>query len=63
MLDRKQKEAGTCVIDIGAGTTNLSGIEDGEIQHVAVIPMGGVHITNDLAIGLEDTDLRSGRGS
>lgn len=56
VLDRKQKEAGTCVIDIGAGTTNLSVIEDGEIQHVAVIPMGGVNITNDLAIGLK-TDL------
>lgn len=56
VLDRKQKEAGTVVIDIGAGTTNLSVIEDGEIQHVAVIPMGGTHITNDLAIGLK-TDL------
>ncbi len=56
VLDRKQKEAGTCVLDIGAGTTNLSIIEDGEIQHVAVIPMGGMHITNDLAIGLK-TDL------
>jgi len=55
-LDRKQKEAGTCVLDIGAGTTNLSVIEDGEIQHVAIIPMGGTHITNDLAIGLK-TDL------
>ena len=57
VLDRQQKEAGTCVaLDIGAGTTNLSVIEDGEIQHVAVIPMGGTHITNDLAIGLK-TDL------
>ncbi|HUB93025.1 MAG TPA: cell division protein FtsA [Verrucomicrobiae bacterium] len=56
VLDRKQKEAGTCVLDIGAGTTNLSVIEDGEIQHVAVIPMGSMHITNDLAIGLK-TDL------
>ncbi|HSX06023.1 MAG TPA: cell division protein FtsA, partial [Candidatus Saccharimonadales bacterium] len=56
VLDRKQKEAGTCVLDIGAGTTNLTVIEDGEIQHVAVIPMGGTHMTNDLAIGLK-TDL------
>ena len=56
VLDRKQKEAGTAVIDIGAGTTNISVIEDGEIQHIAVIPMGGTHITNDLAIGLK-TDL------
>ncbi len=56
VLDRKQKEAGTAVLDIGAGTSNLVVIEDGEIQHVAVIPMGGTHITNDLAIGLK-TDL------
>ncbi len=56
VLDRKQKEAGAAVIDIGAGTTNLAIIEDGEIQHVAVIPVGGMHITNDLAIGLK-TDL------
>lgn len=56
VLDRKQKEAGSLVLDIGAGTTSLSVIEDGEIQHVAVIPMGGIHITNDLAIGLK-TDL------
>lgn len=52
VLDRKQKESGTAVIDIGAGTTNLIVVEDGEIEHVAVIPMGGMHVTNDLAIGL-----------
>lgn len=56
VLDRKQKEAGAAVIDIGAGTTNIAVIEDGEIQHIAVIPMGSMHITNDLAIGLK-TDL------
>jgi cell division protein FtsA len=56
VLSRQQREAGTAVIDIGAGTTNLVIIEDGEVQHVAVIPVGGVHVTNDLAIGLK-TDL------
>ncbi|OGL29590.1 cell division protein FtsA [Candidatus Saccharibacteria bacterium RIFCSPHIGHO2_02_FULL_47_12] len=56
VLNRQQKEAGTVLIDIGAGTTNLVVIEDGEVQHIAVIPMGGIHITNDLAIGLK-TDL------
>ncbi len=55
-LTREQKEAGTVVIDIGASTTNLIVIEDGEVQHVAVVPIGGMHITNDLAIGLK-TDL------
>lgn len=56
VLTRQQKEAGTALLDIGAGTTNLIVFEDGEVQHVAVIPIGGQHITNDLAIGLR-TDL------
>jgi cell division protein FtsA len=56
VLDRKQKESGVAVVDIGAATTNLVVIEDGEVEHIAVIPMGGLHITNDLAIGLK-TDL------
>ncbi len=56
VLNRQQKESGTLLLDIGAGTTNLVVIEDGEVQHVAVLPIGGVHITNDLAIGLK-TDL------
>lgn len=58
VLSRKQKEAGSLVLDIGASTTNLAVIEDGEIQHVAVIPMGGTNVTNDLAIGLQvDLDI------
>lgn len=56
VLNRKQKEAGTLVLDMGAGTTNLAVIEDGEVQYVAVVPLGGINITNDLAIGLK-TDL------
>lgn len=56
ILDRKQKESGAAILDIGAATTNLIVIEDGEVEHIAVIPMGGNHITNDLAIGLK-TDL------
>ncbi len=56
VLNRKQKEAGTLVLDIGASTTNMAIIEDGEVQFVGVIPVGGNNITNDLAIGLK-TDL------
>lgn len=53
VLSRKQREAGSVVVDVGASTTNIAVIEDGEVQHVAVIPMGGNNITNDLAIGLK----------
>jgi cell division protein FtsA len=56
LLSRQQKEAGTVLLDVGAGTTNVIVVEDGEVQYVAVIPIGGTHITNDLAIGLK-TDL------
>ncbi len=56
VLTGQQKESGTVLLDIGAGTTNLVVLEEGEVQHVAVIPMGGTNITNDLAIGLK-TDL------
>ncbi|MCA9331440.1 cell division protein FtsA [Candidatus Saccharibacteria bacterium] len=56
VLNRQQKESGTLLVDIGAGTTNITVIEDGEVQHVAVLPLGGLNITNDLAIGLK-TDL------
>jgi len=56
VMTRQQREAGTALIDIGAGTTNLIVFEDGEVQYVSVLPIGGQHITNDLAIGLK-TDL------
>ena len=56
VLSRQQRESGTVLLDIGAGTTNLMVIEDAEVQHIAVLPIGGINITNDLAIGLK-TDL------
>jgi cell division protein FtsA len=40
------------VLDIGAATTNIMVVEEGDVQTVAVIPTGGMHITNDLAVGL-----------
>jgi cell division protein FtsA len=58
VMPRKQKESGTALVDIGAGTTNIAVIEEGEIQYVGVLPVGGQHITNDLAIGLKvDLDI------
>ena len=56
-ITREQRENGVAVLDIGAATSNLIVIEDGDVQQVSVIPIGGTHITNDLAIGLR-TDLK-----
>ncbi len=56
VLEPKQRESGTVVVDLGAGTTNVVVVEEDEVQHVAVLPIGSINITNDLAIGLK-TDL------
>jgi cell division protein FtsA len=56
VLDKKQKENGTAIIDIGSATTGVAIYEEGEILHTAILPVGSGHITNDLAIGLK-TDL------
>ena len=40
------------VVDMGACTTDLAAYYDGELHHVAVLPMGGSTVTNDLVRGL-----------
>jgi cell division protein FtsA len=52
VLSDKQKELGTVLINIGGGTTSLAVFEDGDLIHLAVLPVGSAHITNDIAIGL-----------
>ncbi len=52
----QQTENGVVLVDIGGTTTNVIVFEEGDLQHVAVLPVGSVNITNDLAIGLK-TDL------
>jgi cell division protein FtsA len=56
ILTPQQMENGVAVIDMGGTTTGAVVFEEGDLQHVAVLPMGSVNITNDLAIGLR-TDL------
>ena len=53
VLTEQQLENGVAVVDIGGATTSVAVYEEGDLQHLAVIPYGGVTITNDLAIGLK----------
>lgn len=57
-LSEQQMENGVILIDFGGTTTNIAVFEEGDLQHVAVLPYGSVHVTNDLAIGLR-TDLEA----
>jgi cell division protein FtsA len=47
-----EKELGIVLIDIGGGTTDMALFRDGAVWHTAVLPLGGDHITNDVAVGL-----------
>lgn len=53
MLTKKQKEIGVALLDIGAGTTDVVVVEEGDILHTATIPLGSANVTNDVAIGLK----------
>jgi cell division protein FtsA len=55
VLSKRQKELGVVLVDMGAGTTSLAVFEENNLLHTAVIPVGGMHITNDIAIGLRCT--------
>lgn len=52
ILSDTEKELGVVLVDIGAGTTDISIFVDGSICYSSVLPIGARHITNDLAIGL-----------
>jgi len=52
VLSSRQKELGVVVIDLGGGTTSLAVFEEDTLIHTAVLPVGGGHVTNDIAIGL-----------
>ena len=52
VLFAEEKELGVVLIDIGGGTTDMALFRDGAVWHTAVLPLGGDHITNDVAVGL-----------
>lgn len=52
VLSTDEREIGVVLADIGAGSTDLIVFYDGAVVHTAVIPIGGDHFTNDIAIGL-----------
>ena len=52
VLHEDEKELGVALIDIGGGTTDIAIFSDGGIVHTSVLPLGGNHLTNDIAVGL-----------
>lgn len=52
VLSADERELGVCIADMGASTTELAVFFEGSVAHTAVLPIGGDHFTNDLAVGL-----------
>ncbi len=55
VLTVQEVDLGVCLVDIGAGTTSVVVYNDGAARHLAVLPVGGNHVTSDIAIGLRTT--------
>ncbi|OHA11400.1 MAG: cell division protein FtsA, partial [Candidatus Sungbacteria bacterium RIFCSPLOWO2_02_FULL_47_9] len=53
VLSRRQKELGVMLLDIGGGTSDFSVWEEGRLIHAGIFPVGGLHITQDLAVRLQ----------
>lgn len=55
VLQRDEREAGIALADIGDQTTEIIVYKEDAIEHVAVFPVGGQHVTNDIAQYLKVT--------
>jgi cell division protein FtsA len=61
VLSQDEMELGVALVDIGGGTTDLAIFHGGSIVHTAVLPLGGTHISQDLAIGLRTPQTEADR--
>jgi cell division protein FtsA len=52
VLTPDERDLGVLVVDVGGGTTDVALFRENAVWHTAVIPLGGDHISNDIAVGL-----------
>lgn len=52
VLSETERRMGVAVVDIGGGTTDMAIYFDGDVWHTMVLPVGGNHVTSDIAHGL-----------
>jgi cell division protein FtsA len=52
VLSETERQMGVAVVDIGGGTTDMAIYIDGDVWHTLVLPIGGNHVTSDIAHGL-----------
>ena len=52
VLTSEERELGVALVDVGGGTIDVVVYQAGTIRHTAVLPVGGGHVTSDLAAAL-----------
>lgn len=52
-LSKDEKQMGTVLVDIGAGSTTLAVFEGGSLAAVSTLPIGGDYVTSDICYGLK----------
>ncbi|HEV8440598.1 MAG TPA: cell division protein FtsA [Methylomirabilota bacterium] len=52
ILSAEEKELGILLVDLGGGTTDVALFRDGAVWYTGILPLGGDHISNDIAVGL-----------
>jgi cell division protein FtsA len=48
-LVEDERQLGATVLDMGGGTTGMAVFAEGQLLHTAQLPVGGIHVTNDIA--------------
>jgi len=52
VISLDEKELGVALVDIGGGTTDIIIYSEGGVVYSSVLPVGGLHVTKDISIGL-----------
>ncbi len=52
VLTEDEKELGVCLVEMGAGTTDIAVFHEGKIRHLGTVPYGGSNVTSDIVHGL-----------
>lgn len=59
VLSADERNLGVAIVDIGGGSTKLVYMLNGSVAHTAVIPLGGAHFTQDVAVGLRTPQVNA----
>ena len=52
VLSEDEKNLGVALVDIGGGTSDIIIFVQGGVSYTSVLPLGGAHVSNDVAVGL-----------